>query len=265
MRELYEEIQEYYLLIEGLSKEPSSPIVANKYHNHLSTQLTKYKSISQFHPSNEYHKDFNGAVHDVSWDTIHDPEKLTSREKIQTFHDAAHLHHHFIKYGTKVGDIVTNTPTGNINKNKKTKKNKRESIYRSYGFGAMNKDEIQHGIIKQHPHDHPDESKRGQKYLHPLEQYEIDEHGDKPSAGANDNTIRHLSSNYGNNDNYTEHQTKLNNVVHTSYKYSHPGRSDEEFHHDSDEWHFHPNNKKDLQTSHLHHQAYINAQKNNSF
>lgn len=39
MRELYEEIQEYYLIAEALSKEPSSPIISTDYDQYRQTRL----------------------------------------------------------------------------------------------------------------------------------------------------------------------------------------------------------------------------------
>ena len=254
MRELYEEIQEYYLLIEGLSKEPSSPIVANKYHNILSTKLNTYKATSSFAQPNLYHKNFSGAVHEVGWDNNHEADRLSTKEKVQTIHDAGHLHNHFIKHGTEVGDVVVNRPLDNTDKNKKT--NKRSSIYKRFGFGDIDDNGMQFGHIKQHSYDHPDESKRGQKYLHPLEQHEIEDHGEKPSTGQSDNKVRHLS---GVGDDYISHQTKLNNVVHSSW-----GGGEGKLDHESEEHEPHPNNKRDLKIAHSHHQDYLDKQKKNN-
>ena len=67
MRDLYEEIQDYYLLNEALSKNPTSPIETDEDHGMRSTNLTGYHNDSQFVFANRYHKDFSGVTHLVSW------------------------------------------------------------------------------------------------------------------------------------------------------------------------------------------------------
>jgi hypothetical protein len=210
MRDLYEEIQEYYLLQEALSKEPSTPIEDYEDGRTRTTRLTKYKNVSGFQPGNKYHPDYSGVRHDVSWNNNIDSDRMDHKQKKDSLHDAMHLHNHFIKHGTKPGDIVSNMPIPDTSDEHSS--NKRSRIYsKMAGFGQVGDDGEQHGIVKQHPHDHEDESKRGQHYLHPLEHHEIEAHGDKPSRGSTDNTTRHLRQKYGDN---TFTHTKHNNAVH---------------------------------------------------
>lgn len=209
MRVLYEEIEEYYLLREGLSKEPSSPIESDKYGENHKTKLTTYSNDSEFETPSRYHKDYSGVTHSVSWKTNNNRDNLSNKEKKDTLHDAMHLHHHFVKRVSKPGDIVKNTPLEDENRKGG---NKRARIYaKQAGFGEMSSNGTQYGIVKQHPHDHPDESKRGQQYLHPLEHRDIAAQGDEPSAGASDNQVRHISKQVGNQH---WHQTKMNSAIH---------------------------------------------------
>ena len=183
MRDLYEEIQDYYILNEALSKEPSSPIEDAIYtHDDTksvrNTNLTTYNSSKINNTSRHpYHKEHNGTIHDVHWTSRKNSDLLNDIEKKNTLHDAMHLHNHFIKHGTKPGDIISNTPSRNGDKSV----NRRERIYaKKAGFGSIDKDNpisnSQYGIIKQHPHNHPEEHLRGQNYLHPLEHHEISTH-----------------------------------------------------------------------------------------
>lgn len=209
MRELYQEIQEFYLLGEGLSKEPSSEIEFSKSGNRQ-TKLTTYRHDSSIEVPSKYHKDYSGVNHTVAWKNIPDASAMSMKEKKTALHDAAHLHNHFIKHGTEVGDVVINEP---LSDQDDTGKNKRSRIYKRFGFGELS-NKTQYGIVKQHPHDHPDESKRGQKYLHPLEHHEITAHGDIPSAGASNNTPRHLIKQYEDGKSII---TKYNDVIHDSF------------------------------------------------
>ena len=57
MRDLVESVYEYYLLREGLSKEPSSPIeMIDSSRSH--TKLTTYGSDSKFETPDKYHPDY---------------------------------------------------------------------------------------------------------------------------------------------------------------------------------------------------------------
>lgn len=248
MRDLVEEIEEYYLF-ESLSKEPSSPIQSDKYGENRKTKLTSYQSSTQPESPNQYHKDYSGITHSVSWQNNRSKDHMDHTERKQSLHDAMHLHHHFIKHNTEVGDVVSNQP---IKDEDGKGGNKRSRIYKAAGFGGLTDDEQQHGIVKQHPHDHEDESKRGQKYLHPLEQHEIDAHGDKPSRGASDNKIRHISRDHGNN--VSSHLTKYNNVMHGVYR-DEDGKTE----HHSDVAAEHPNNEQDLKHSLAHHNNYLKS------
>jgi hypothetical protein len=205
------ELVNFYLMTEWLSKEPSSPIEADNNSEQRRTKLTTYHNNSNFEKPNKYHKDYSGATHEVSWINNKDKNTMNKDEQKKSLHDAFHLHHHFVKHGTETGDIIKNKP---LDDDDQKGGNKRAKIYRKgAGFGEVGKDGHQYGIVKQHPHDHEDESKRGQKYLHPLEHHEIESHGDKPSAGASDNKVRHISRNVPGV--YSDHITKLNGVVHS--------------------------------------------------
>jgi hypothetical protein len=180
MRDLYEEIQEYYLLNEALSKEPSSPIEDTETGH--STKLTTYKKkhIGKI--------DDDRDLHSVSW-VANKPKTgrvEDRRDEMSSLHDALHLHHHFIKNGTRVGDIVRNNPaqdsksSGNDDYGNKVYGNKRAGLYKKVGgFGDVNHQGEQYGIVQQHPDDHPEESKRGQKYLQPTHQDDIKDQLDK--------------------------------------------------------------------------------------
>ena len=250
MRDLYEEIQEYYLIAEALSKEPSSPITSTDYNQYRQTKLTKYHNGSSIEPAHAYDPSFTGIMHHVAWGNNMPKENMSDKEKKDTLHDAMHLHHHFIKHGTQVGDVLQNIPSSDTDGKGG---NARSRIYaKKAGFGKLTKDNnIQYGIVKQHPHDHPQEHLRGQNYLHPLEDHEIEAHGSKPSVGASDNKIRHISS-YS--DTEIAHSTKLNNVMHGTYHNNDGTKEDV-----SDVALDHPNNDKDLATSRSHHQNYLKS------
>ena len=209
MRNLYEEIQEFYLLNEGLSKEPTSPIEDHKDGANRSTNLTNYNNSSDFEEPAKYHKDYTGVTHLVSWENKKSKDSMSDKEKKDSLHDAMHLHNHFVKHGTEVGDVVKNTP---IEDQDGSGGNKRARIYgKKAGFGSLSDAGIQYGTVKQHSHDHPDENKRGEKYVHPLEHHEIKAHGDAPSTGASDNVVRHLTKKFGS---HMMNSTKYNTAVH---------------------------------------------------
>ena len=208
MRELYEEIQDYYILCEIGDKPPSSEIIVDNKNNIRKTELTKYKHNSQFDTPAQYHKDYSGVTHDVAWENIRHKHNLDRNLKNDTIRDALHLHNHFIKNNTEIGDIVRNSPTQDDNGDG----NKRSRIYaKKAGFGDGDTETQQHGIVKQHLHNHPDMSKRGQKYLHPLMHHEIEEHDDEPSAGASDNKIREISQEHPTGS--ARHVVKYNSAV----------------------------------------------------
>ena len=245
MRDLYEEILKYYSLNESLSKEPSSPITvssddeAKKMDEHSlntyrNTDLTTYHNKTkenyingreyklengkkEWHDDNQYHPGANGVVHEVSWHTNRPKNTMNNTERKNSLHDAMHLHNHFIKHEAEVGDVIKNTPA-NDNIDKKTTGNQRSRIYsKMAGFGERNDDNVQYGIIKQHPDNHPDESKRGQKYSHPLEHHEIEQHKDNVKKINSDNTIRFYTD-YDDEDYDNEsprHHTLLNGYRHT--------------------------------------------------
>jgi hypothetical protein len=174
MRDLYEEIKIFYVIQEVGTKTPSSEITGNS--DKLATKLTKYyagketnnKSIVPGH---------NGTVRDVSWNTP-DRSKLSNREKMKALTDVPHLHQHHIDNYAEIGDMYINSPSDDDEElGVKREGNKRERLYRKIGrFGGETKHGEQHGIVKQHPHDHPEEHLRGKKYLHPIEPSEIDSH-----------------------------------------------------------------------------------------
>jgi hypothetical protein len=241
MRDLVEEI---YMLMEGGTKEPSSPIEVDEKSGTRHTNLTTYSNDSEFEKPAKYHPDYSGITHTVNWKN-HIPKKdATSRQARHTIFDAGHLHNHFIRHGTEVGDVVKNFPIEDEDENGG---NKRSRIYKSQGFGELSHSIVQHGIVKQHPHDHEDESKRGQKYLQPLEPHEIKAHGDKPSRGASDDKLRTLHRTY---DNLSHSSTKFNHAVHHTISDSDkPGEHEVEYRTTDD-------NKakglKDLHTAHTH-------------
>jgi hypothetical protein len=184
MRDLYQEIQEFYLLGEGLSKEPSSPIetrkvktTGNLYHSLNSTVHTQYNA-AQSHETDKIAPGQSDISHHVSWNNLIDRNNMNNTQKKHTLHDALHLHNDYVKNHTNIGDLVTNHPA---TKADKTERNRREEIYRKVaGFGALAKDgRTQYGIVKQHPDVHPEEHLRGQKYLHPLEDHEIKSYQEK--------------------------------------------------------------------------------------
>ena len=173
MRDLYKEIQEFYLLGEGLSKQPSSPIIDSKEDDmlggkHKDTNLVRYfhdpmkdESIS---PNN-----YSGTHHYVAWNNHKSKDSMSDKEKKDSLHDAMHLHNHFVKHNTEIGDLVSNKPDKDADGG-----NRRARIYaKKAGFSDQHENEHQYGIVKQHPEDHPEEHLRGEKYLHPLNQNEL--------------------------------------------------------------------------------------------
>jgi len=205
MRELVESIKKFYLG-EGQGKA-SSPIEYGDYSR--STKLTKYNSGSQFQSPNRYSPDYSGVTHTVNWKNIQNKSQLTPKEQIRTLADAKHLHHDFIDKITQVGDVVANSPIGDADGG-----NKRSRIYKKQGFGELDTHKNQHGIVKQYPNDHPDESMRGKKYLHPLEPSDIDAHGTKPSKGGDKDEVRHIHT--------SRHKhTRMNDNIHT-FKHEFP-------------------------------------------
>jgi hypothetical protein len=84
-------------------------------------------------------------------------------------------------------------------------------LYRKQGFGELGSHYTQHGIVRQHPDDHENESLRGKKYLHPIEHKDIAAHDDNPSKGSTDENIRHISNYSGEQ---KLHQTKRKETVH---------------------------------------------------
>lgn len=135
-----------------------------------SSEHTKYDAHT-FADDEKHHDDHSGVTHDVSWDKISD-------NKSKVLSHALALHHNYVENHTKPGDVVTNIPLGNKkDSGVDTKHNKREEIYRKKaGFSERNADDNagshrgrQFGIVRQHPVDHPDESKRGKNYLEPID------------------------------------------------------------------------------------------------
>lgn len=128
----------------------------------------------------KYHKDHSGIVHDVDWDTR--KSKIANSDKSKVLSHALALHHNYIENHTEPGDIVKNTPKKNTeNSGIKTDTNKRASIYaKKAGFGEMNPNghvlhkSTQYGIVRKHADDHPEEHKRGKKYLEPIHTPDFD-------------------------------------------------------------------------------------------
>jgi hypothetical protein len=178
--------------------KPSSPIVSPT-DNEFETKHIKYFGKTEFQSANKYDPSFSGVHHKVEWTNKN--HHNSPKDKIKKLIDAGHLHQHYIHHNTKVGDVVTNYPLKS-----EGDKPKRGNIYKRFGFGATNDDNKQHGIVKQHPDDHPDEDKRGKKYLHPLEHTDVEKHGNAPTTGANDNTVRTMY-------NHKRYETKINNHV----------------------------------------------------
>jgi hypothetical protein len=148
MRDLYKEIEEYYILSEWLSKEPSSSIETDDKNEQRSTKLTTYHHKSDFEEPKKYHKDYSGVTHEVSWINNKPKDSMDSKEQKSSLHDAFHLHNHFVSNNTEVGDVVKNKPLEDESGNG----NKRSRIYsKGAGFGDVNKTGEQHGIVKQYP------------------------------------------------------------------------------------------------------------------
>lgn len=163
----------------------------------VESQLIKYQS-EQSIEHDKYHPDYSGITHKVSWDN--NTELDNPRERIRAVYQAKDAHNRYVNNNTEVGDVVRNIPAhGNP---------KLAKLYQKAGFSTPNRNNVQHAIVKQHPDDHPDESKRGQKYLHPLEHHEIEHHGNKISDGSNNGRLRQITS-----DGVTH--TKINNIVHS--------------------------------------------------
>jgi hypothetical protein len=193
MRDLYQEIKEFYLLSEGLSKEPSSPISRNpdeqtQHRKKVSTNLTDYYGDITTKDTGSEHKlksspehDSNHTTHEVSWGGKQKQENMNMRDRIRTLHDALHLHNDYIENNTEVGHLVKNTPIPNDQtQGVKKDNNKRENLYRIYGgFGNPDMRGTQYGIVKKHPEDHPEEHMRGKKYLHPIDGDDIHTHRKK--------------------------------------------------------------------------------------
>lgn len=218
MRELVEEVNNFYSITEALSKEPSSPVTRNTDLNTYNTKLTKYGSDTKFEPTNRYHKDYSGVSHTVLWKGHKSSEAMSPKERKDTLHDAMHLHNHYIQHHTEVGDRVSNQPlSDDENSGVKKSGNKRSRIYKAGGFGDMDYDKVQHGIIKQHPDNHPEEEKRGKKYLHPLSPDEIRNHDGSPTAGSSDGKVRRI---FNKTDDGTTYSTKYNDIVHHSHKHT---------------------------------------------
>jgi hypothetical protein len=203
MRELVESIKKFYLG-EGSGK-PSSPIEYDDNDDSRSTKLTNYSHKSRFQPPNRYSPDYSGVTHTVEWKNKHSKNNLTPSDKMKTLADAKHLHHDFIDKSTKVGDVVKNIPVDDSIGGG----NKRSRIYKKQGFGNLDNMYSQYGIVKQHPDEHPDESSRGKKYLHPLEPSDIDAHGKNPSKGGDKDEVRHIK------DSYNGRHTRVNDSIHT--------------------------------------------------
>lgn len=182
MRDLYEEIQEYYTLTEVLTRPISSRVDYIEHDKNddgegyglIGTKYAKYQSNSErmwgYH-NKEGH--IVGNIHDVSWENNYDKKELNNHQKHHTLTDAIHLHNHFIKHETKPGDVIKNTPLKDENESG----NKRSRIYTKVAkFGNLDKNGDQYGIIKQHPDNHPEKHLRSQKYLHPASIEDIESH-----------------------------------------------------------------------------------------
>jgi hypothetical protein len=171
MRELVESVKVFYLLTESGDRPPSSEIEHDEKNKHLKTKLTKYAYSSKYNHPNHFSPDYSGTFHGVSWNTDHDTEKMDKNQKIGIVQDAIHLQKHFVKNVAKPGDVLRSIPDEDDDGEGG---NKRGKLYQKVGFGKLGNRTSQYGIIKQHPHDHDDETKRGQHYLHPLEHEEIE-------------------------------------------------------------------------------------------
>ena len=171
MRDLVQYIQESF------NTPPSHP--PKDAGDFIKTGHVVYGSEREDEPTHRFAPGYSGTSHTVAWDTSH--RNGTKEENNQMLHDALHSHRHYIENKTNVGDVVKNTPTKS-----KDGDDKRARIYKKVGgFGSAKKhddkdagisDRVQHGIVRQHPDDHPDEEKRGKKYLHPLEHNDIETH-----------------------------------------------------------------------------------------
>lgn len=148
------------------------------------TSHTVYKGVTT-HEKEKHHPDHSGINHDVSWSANHNnPDSMSDHDKKKTLSHALALHQKYIDNHTSVGDVVTNTPIKNKeNSGKNTQHNKREHIYsKKAGFATPKNKNIpdyhenrQFGIVRQHADDHPEEHKRGKKYLEPLDNPNFDE------------------------------------------------------------------------------------------
>lgn len=184
MRTLLKSINELF------DAKPTKPTKETE-EGHLKTGHITYMSMKNAEEKHKYHPDYSGTTHDVGWNT--EKREGTKQEKTDMLHDALHTHRHFIQHKTNVGDVVINTPDKSVGGS-----DKRARIYKkAAGFGAAateNDDNaniqqrVQHGIVRQYPEDHPDEDKRGKKYLHPLNHDDITAHEnpkpDKPDKPA---------------------------------------------------------------------------------
>lgn len=188
MRKLYEEIENFYLIQEAISKEPSSEIEVSKHARTRNTKLATHTRETEFEEPYKYHKDYSGITHEVDVQPNKSKDDLTPQYGRQTVSDMHHLHVHFIKHTADVGDVVRHTPI--LDKDRKVNRIGRLAS-KLAGFGNPQEiTDMQHGIVRQYPHDHPDESKRGQKYLHPLHPEDIKAHGNKPTIAATNGKIR---------------------------------------------------------------------------
>ena len=241
MREL---ILEYLALSEmRLTDKPEGHIKKDDDHNY-STSHTKYQGEPSIQSPRQYHKEYTGVTHDVSWDSHHN-EKSSKSDRMKAVLDAGHLHQHYIQNNTEHGDVVRNNP---IPDKDGSGNNKRERIYRRQGFGKhVDTDEHvgQYGRVEHN-------KETGVKKLVPLEGHHISDHGDEETSGGSDNKVRHFTIGRGTE---LDHITKLNKVMHVHSK---SDGSTQDYHDMVDD---DKKNARDLEVARGHHKKYVDSKR----
>lgn len=171
----------------GDTKTTTSHAIHPDGHKMVITDKINYVGIEQDTDAETIHPEHNGKIHTVNWGSnYHITHNGTPKEKLKAIMDVPIAHHEYLQKNSKVGDVIHNSPTPDKDNEKK---NTRSAIYKKLGgFGSTNKHNDQYAIVRQHPEDHPDEDKRGKKYLHPLNHDDITAHEnpkpDKPDKPA---------------------------------------------------------------------------------
>ena len=161
MRDLVEFITERYE-----DTDQSFKPISSRPHA-LETHHARYNIETNHTKPGELSTDHTGVTHRVDWEgKMVDTD---SSQKIRTVSDAKNLHNHALQNNFKTGDVVKNIPAKD---NPKLKK-----LYRRAGFGDNSpRWNAMLSIVRTHPHDHEEESKRGQNYLEPLHHDVVNAH-----------------------------------------------------------------------------------------